>query len=52
MIKRYAATAATVLALGLAACTAPAEPTTDDRPIYGGCKEWRPAYGPKPADCR
>lgn len=21
-------------------------------PLYGGCKEWRPAYGPKPRQCR
>jgi hypothetical protein len=46
-----------------AACIPPPAPAlgqavvtvvTDDTrpPLYGGCKEWRPAYGPKPRRCR
>lgn len=30
----------------------PTQAVTPAPPLYGGCEEWRPAYGPKPKECR
>ena len=30
----------------------PAHQVADLGPLYGGCAEWRPEYGPRPPECR